>query len=701
MPFSLLRNPCSGIPAPESLLPRSQKFTINFAQVPIRLLLIFGLSPLMVSCLSREVELASPTQKLHQSGQKELREKKQSHLSKLPNTQQPKLSKPDIVHVTGQSLSVNGTTQVPLGLFGVHATRLDQKRQQQWGIESVRVIQFQPKGKPLIPGHHQNVPKGVKMIVECFYDRYRPALMLSNPSQWQQILTNLGLSYGSASLSTGQTHYVEFWNEPYLNWANIPGVNYDGRFYDQSNAAEGARVRLRGQQQFTEHLVWRRGLWVLRADNNQPDYVAARYRPKGVGVGQTYQWGNRTYRVIETWLARDKTQSHWFSGQQNRIFYEQMLRVFGSALKRANPDVQLIGGWGFHIHQDGWEGWRQLYKPLIDNFHHLLDGLNEHHYGGDTRMVTADYETVTAYTDRTYGLRLPFYNTEAGGMLDPERPDSILPRPEGSPLRRSLGAMTYTLRDIVHMIDIAPDKAVARAAHEAHHNGGDEYAFRLLRPLRGRLVHCTSPRWDLWCVASRSDDQLTVVLFNDARSEVEFPLQIDAPMSTHFLGSRRLSVRPRSDKQGLEMVTMTLSASGDRFSGSITLPSKSGTTLVFDLKVSGDGGSTVTLTQHFASGILKKILPQEPQEFSVFLPAEELARSDRARLKVVLPNYQGQGTVDINGTTVALEKGQWTVRQDIDPAWLQPHTKLTFRANEQGYGLWMVSIELINTDSNQ
>ena len=52
----------------------------------------------------------------------------------------------------------------------------------------------------------------------------------------------------------------------------------------------------------------------------------------------------------------------------------------------------------------------------------------------------------------------------------------------------------------------------------------------------------------------------------------------------------------------------------------------------------------------------------------------------------------------MNGTTVALQKGQWTVRQDIDPAWLQPNTKLTFRANEQAYGLWMVSIELIDVE---
>ncbi|NEO32682.1 MAG: hypothetical protein F6K36_20085 [Symploca sp. SIO3C6] len=638
-----------------------------FPLLKISLPLLFSFSLVIASCLHSQVASSAPT-----------------------------------IHVTGQPLSVNGTTEVPVGLFGVHATPLTPKQQQEWGIESVRVIQPQPNSKPLLPGNHQSIPATVQMIVECFYDRYRPALILSQPNNWQRILSELGSNYGKASLNTGQVHHVEFWNEPYLNWAAKPGVNYDGRFYDQSNVAKGARVRIRNQQEFTEHLVWRRGLWVLPADSNQPNYVAARYRPQGVGVGQSYQWRDRTYRVIETWLARDTTQTHWFSGQQNRIFYEEMLAVFGKALKAANPKVQLVAGWGFHIHQDGWEGWRQLYKPLVDNFHQLLDGLNEHHYGGDTRVVTADYETVTAYTDRTYGKRLHFYNTEAGGMLDPERPDSIRPRPEGSPLAQALGAMTYTLRDIVHVIDIAPDKAVARAAHEADKNGGDEYAFRLLRPLRGKLLYCTSPWSNLWCVASRNGNKMAVVLFNDSRGERQISLQVDAPNSNYFNGARRLSVHPRRDKQGLELVSNKLnldkfSQKVSKFSQQLKLQGKSGTTLVFDIADGDNNTQTVTLTQHFAEGILMKVSPEQPLELSISLPSEELARADRTRLKVVLPDYNGQGTVDINGTTVALEEGKWTVRQDIDPSFLKTNTKLTFKTDEQAYGLWMVSIELIDT----
>lgn len=606
------------------------------------------------------------------------------------------ISSAPLVHVTGQSLSVNGTTQIPVGLFGVHATPLTEQRQQEWGVEAVRLIQATPDGKPVTPGSRENIPPNLEQIVECFYDRYRPALMLTDPDDWQDRLTELGRNYGKTAQQTGLTHRVEFWNEPYLNWAAKPGVNYDGRFYDSSNAAVGARMRIRGQEEFTEHLVWRRGLWVLRADNNQPDYVAARYRPNDVGVGETYQWRDHTYRVVETWLAQDTTQTHWFSGQQNRLFYERMLAVFGTALKAANPEVQLIGGWGFHIHQDGWEGWHQLYKPLIDNFHHLLDGINEHHYGGDTRVVMADYEIVTAYTDRTYGKRLKFYNTEAGGMLDPERPDTILPRPEGDPLQKAIGAMTYTLRDIIHAIDIAPDKAVARAAHEADRNGGDEFAFRLLRPLRGELVYCTSPALELWCVASRQDNQLVAVLFNDARQERQFPLQVDAPPGMQLNEARQLSVQPRPDRQGLALVSRDLAVKGSRFSQRLRLPPKSGTTLVFDLEGNPTEGATVTLTQHFAEGMLMPVSPEEPLLVSIALPEAELDRADRARLKVVLPNYSGGGTVVINGKAIALRQGRWTVRQDIDPAWLRSQTQLTFKASDRPYDLGMVSLELID-----
>ncbi|MEC4991298.1 MAG: hypothetical protein SAJ37_21395 [Oscillatoria sp. PMC 1068.18] len=635
-----------------------------------RIFVLFGFSMFAVSCLAEEKKVVTSSAEVDITTSR--------------------------VQVTGKPLAINGVTKIPLGLFGVHATPVDAKRQEEWGIESVRTIAYTPKD--LLSGRRENIPESIEKIIECFGDRYQPALILTNPNNWQQILTELGYNYGISALNTGKTHYIEFWNEPYLNWATLPGVNYDGRFYDQSNAAIGAKARIRGQENFTAHLLWRRGEWVVRAENNQPDYVAARFRPPETKVGDTYTWNNRTYKVIETWLTYDPTQISWFSGQQNRIFYEEMLRVFGEALKTANPEVKLIGGWGFHIYQDDWEAWKQLYKPLVDNFHDLLDGINEHHYGGDTKAVVASYETVTAYSDRAHNKRFQFYNTEAGGMLDPERPENILPRPEGEPLRRAMGAMTYTLRDIIHAIAVAPDKAIARAAHEAHQNGGDEFAFRLLRPLRGQLIYCTSPHADLWCVASRNQDQMTVVLFNDANFERQFQVQIDAPANTNFLRGKQLSVRPKNAQQ-LELITSNFNATGNNFSHSLNLKSKIATTLTFDLDNNINGDTEVKITQYFAESILMSVSPDKPLSLSVSLPAAELAQADSARLKLVLVDYHSQGTVKINNNSLDLQQGNWTTYQDIDLNLLQPETNLSFQTLDKNYGLWMVSIELINFNS--
>ena len=112
---------------------------------------------------------------------------------------------PPLVHavVTGNYLDMNGVTSVPIGMFGVHATPLDPAKIADWGIEAVRVIEPAPSTQPAVAGEgsHANW-RGISEIVECFYDRYQPALVLTDPN-YATHLQQLGQEYGESARKRG------------------------------------------------------------------------------------------------------------------------------------------------------------------------------------------------------------------------------------------------------------------------------------------------------------------------------------------------------------------------------------------------------------------------------------------------------------------------------------------------------------------
>jgi hypothetical protein len=594
-----------------------------------------------------------------------------------------------MIVVTGRDLEINGVGEVPIGLFGVHACSLSAAQVVDWGIESIRIIHKQPSGVPMRP--EQALP-GTRHIVECFYDRYQPAWVLTDP-QWESYLGDLGRRHGEATRASGREHLVEFWNEPYLNWSCKPGVNYDGRLYDLDGAAEGAPVRLRGEP--TEHLVWKRGLLGHDAETGEVNHVLAGYAPRGLAAGDTFPIRGRTYVMREVWMAHDPTQEYYWAGRQNALWYRQMFRVFASALKETDPGVRLAGGFGFNLWNEGWACWERLIRPLIDESLPLLDAIHEHHYGGDSRLVPASYEVATAYTDAR-GRRLRFWNTEAGGMLDPQQPDTPKSGVEGTPLEKAIGAFTYMMRDIIHVLDVCPDKAQTRAAHHAEHNGGDEFAFRLLKPLRGRLIEVRGADHERWCVASRHGTTLCVVCFNDGRTETRIPLLVDAPSGTGLAGTRLLGVRPRDDGLGLQMTDEAIAASGSTWTGEVTVPPKAARTLVFQLSGIPSAVPVTRVSQHFAHDILATVPPRGSLTLRIAMPVERLARARGARLKLVCADQDSGCRLTVNGVSQPMPPaGTWTTRQGIDPAILAADTLVEFTAGEHPLRVLMTSIELI------
>jgi hypothetical protein len=559
---------------------------------------------------------------------------------------------------------VNGATEVPRGLFGVHATPLTPEIVADWGVESTRQIFQQPSGDPVVPGTTPGVPDGIVLPVECFFDRYQPALLLNDPA-WKKRLTDLATRYGERSRELPGRHCVEFWNEPFLNWAVKPGVNYDGAYYEQSDLVEGGPMTLKGERLPLEHLVWDKKL-VAVDDDGKVDYLASSYAipliDKGeLAEGDSYDFrGQRTLTIAERPWGRDPTQKSYYSGQQNRAFYETMLLPFAQALKAADPDVELVVGWDFHIFQNDWDAWETLYKPLVDGFAPWIDGIAEHHYGEDTRRVAASYETVAAYAKTRYDKELKFYNTEAGGTLDPQRPDSV-----GAPIFKAdtsdarQGALMYMVRDLIYLIDKCPDKAVARAAHEAHNNLGVQAAFRLLKNLRGRLIETRSPRQDVWLVASLDGNRLTAVAFNDSTEPVTESLRIDAPEGMAFTSaSWTLAVGATGEVANTEQ-EMT---PGTTWDAAPTIPAKSA--MRFDLTLSGTPpkAAQVVETQFFAPDILARLAPGESVRMEIPLSEEQLKASTSAVLKLARQGFDTL-TCTVNGQPIELGTGNVAIEE--------------------------------------
>lgn len=600
-----------------------------------------------------------------------------------------------VIDLTGRAIAVNGTRKVPRGLFGIHATALTPQQLEEWGVETVRLIHGGPSTQPTVPGKGgaAKYPK-VKFVLDCFFDRYQPAAILTDPGGWEAKLLALARGYATNAKATGVEHHVEFWNEPYLNWATRPGVNYDGRLYDESRAVEGGPVHFRGSDEPIPHLAWRKGTRAVdERGNTNP--VAWGFAPRDGKPGDTYDFRGRKYTLIEAWMVRDTSQRSFYSGQYNLSLYLRMLRAFAPALKQTNPDVKLAAGWDFHLFQDNWKAWHELHQPTIDAAIEWIDGYTEHHYGGDTRAVAASYEVANAYAVVRHNKPLLMYNTEAGGLLDPQRPDS--PRPNSrdapDPLASARGAMTYFLRDVLYLLHHCPDKAFTRYAHEAQYNGGDEIAFKLLKPLRGQLleVHGSDP--NLYAVASLNDaGEICLLVFNDTDAAQQTRLQLAAPRGTSFLDGT--VAQPREQDRRLALSIDRLPARGDRVVLDWSIPARSAARFLFPLEGQARP-QRVETRQFFAPEVLMRVDRGRTLTLRLHLPEEQLRRADRAWMKLALPDgLRGGAGVLLNGQPLAIGDGDALLRVPVPTRVLRTDNEIQLRAAEQPLAVDMLSIVL-------
>jgi len=484
-----------------------------------------------------------------------------------------------------------------------------------------------------------------QFIVDCQGERLHPALYLAS-DDWKGILQRTGESYARKAAAAEHLAVMEFWNEPYLNWAERSRKNFDVEFYRQDLAVEGGPVHVKrgdGREDIVPHFKW----------------VKAR--------------DDRVSQTDSGLMVIDETAFSYWSGRGNGYIYDTMYRVHAGAIKEANPDVLCIAGWGFRWHEDHWAAWEMLYKPTIDENIDLIDGVHEHHYQGDTTDMVGSYEVLTAYGVTAHDKWLRCYNTETNDLVDaPARGNVNVPDNVASKNTKNYRRAIYNLRDILYCVHQAPGKAASRTMiHADHAWHGTDVCFGFLADLRGRLVHTEAEDPELWTVASidgtdpsapapHDGKRLCVIVFNEHRHPRTFHLEIAAPAGTTFSGAGSEERVVRNEKTwNVEWTKVpmeeTIEPRVHRVASS--LPGRSAFKVLLHLEGDPVDAPEVVRRQHFAPDILQTVLPGEDFATAVAIDPDELAGAEAARLRLVVENLApGEGVVHVGERTIELPR---------------------------------------------
>ncbi|MCC5828603.1 MAG: hypothetical protein JJU36_04070 [Phycisphaeraceae bacterium] len=522
-------------------------------------------------------------------------------------------------------------------------------------------------------------------FIDCLGERKEPAYMLRNPN-WERWFADWGRRFAENARNSGEKVAFQFWNEPYLNWAERSRVNFNTQFYDVENAGEDKPVRIRypngelGPE--IPYFAWRRG--------------------------------NRGWEVYDT------TAFSYWSGKGNGWIYDQMLGAIAPEIKKTHPEIILIAGWGFRWHEDHWAAWEMLYKPTIDQHIEWIDALDEHHYQGDTTAMNGSYEVATAYAMTEHGKWLYSANTETNDLVDAPARGAIT-TPEAARQAREYRRMVYNVRDLIYSIKQSPDKLLTRTVlHPTHTPQMMRVGYGMLTNLRGRLIEATTDDPGVWVVASvdgtdpkalppgwttEHGQELVVVVFNDHRFPREAKLTIDAPTGTRFdTGTIERNVvdmttfeidLERQENVKLDERTARFDIQLDaRMAWKITIPLK-GDIVEHD---------QVSRTQHFSPDILQWIRRDQPLETTITLPADKLATATAARLRIVVEEVaEGEAVVKIGEQRLVLpramtaDNGNRIMELPLDLAGLKPQTPVRFELGDPGrpgYHVCMSSIVL-------
>jgi hypothetical protein len=533
-------------------------------------------------------------------------------------------------------LNFAGTTEVPKGLFGFHDVS-PPKTADDAGLQYLRDL------RPgfLRPLEHTGF--GGKPATD---DELKAKLAARPPSA-----PSARVEAADAVDSVITTHTQDLWNRPSWMDGGISNTAASVAVFYRNLAANGPG----------KYEVWNEPFMWGRHINMGP------FNPKGK----------------EAWT--DPTQYGFLPGKLGADVWSELFLAAATA-KAINPQIQLGGPSAPAFNDDNYGCLENYVARIIDRCGDKLDFLTEHHYGGDPRVYAASYEVVAAYCEATLGKRLPVYNTEANDL--------------GA---SSAGKAAYNIADILTCLRTCPDIAKGRALHALWSgklkDEGEEHAYRLLAPLRGKLLAVESSDPGILvagALTTNTMNEIIVVALNNTGGARD----IAAPYIPGYPVCRAdllIADKPGAELQLRDTEGQPLAppAAGKTARAELlgtnaqklVLPSRSAVCWkLVSPQFVRPAWPTLTRDRYFSDIVLKPVTPTTTVTDKI---AVANPKATRAVLRVITRDvHEGEAVAVLNGHEVVLPYSSSNdgaaIAQDIpiDPKWLAADTKLEFRCRQ-------------------
>ncbi|MFM2089930.1 MAG: hypothetical protein RLZZ127_419 [Planctomycetota bacterium] len=629
----------------------------------------------------------------------------------ITGTQQPEppaAPMPPARIAVGGLLDADGTTTVAPGLFGSY------NMPKAW-LDRYRLHQDREMHHDGLTGKGRFGGTGpVTRTINTIGDRVRPSPRLTE-KDWKAKTEAFARQLAGEAKAAGTSLTAEYWNEPYLNWANRNRAGFNPRFFDGSKAVEGGPVHIAHDGMVAPHLRWTKRFdaplfqwtriedWRRGRDDKKaystyaPPYGGMEWLyggrwepwshpPKDVPDGATYTAKTRqkgkdgkqtdvelTLTAFTPWHIHDETQFTYWSGAGMAMFYNEPMVAFGAALKAVDPKATYLAGWQHRPGEDNWAAWDLAYRPTIDAGIAVIDGVTDHDYGGDPRRLTAQAAVIRAYGLTRHRKALTSWNTECNASGDPQAmpgADAAAKKAASDRAKRR-----WTATKIVHALDFAP--AVMRSfTHFGDSSGGfftqdgDGVAMTQLIALRGRLMAAQSSDPDLLVAASVDGTdplapktatmaaglELVVAVVNQSDRPRTAELALTCPPGTRPAGPAR-RIRVEVAESGDRLVEEPAGESADT-TGSLsvasTIPARD--CVVWRVPLAGalaaDAPATVVRRTWWSDAVINRVTPGTPVQTEIATDATALTR---AWLELGLEKVdQGEGWIEVAGTRIDL-----------------------------------------------
>ncbi|TVR13275.1 MAG: hypothetical protein EA401_07075 [Planctomycetota bacterium] len=634
------------------------------------------------------------------------------------------------VRVFSQALRVEDTNAVSPGVFG--SFNLPAGHVARYRLGSSRRIEHTGLRADYAPPQ-----EGEAFVLHTLGDRVRPSPRLTHPD-WRQQSAAAGRDLAQQAQEHGQHVVLEYWNEPYLNWANRNRANYIPHLYDLDAAQEGAIAHIAHDGEPVPHLRWsktytkpawnwcsprdwRRGRDAhgkLHSPVHAPPYKGmdavyggawkpSQHPPEDCPDGATYtiqgDKGELALTAVTPWHLYDDSQfTHW-SGSAMVPLYVQPALACAQACKDVDPLATVIIGWGNRPSEDHWAAWELLYRPTIDALIHVADGVCDHDYGGAPDKMAAVYELVDCYAMTRHGKHLSGWNSECAAATDPQAVPQAAEHDTGGADRRKC---RWAMHKVIHLLAMVPDKA-RNCAHFGYggswwSDSGEGVAFDCMRALRGRMLLSQSDDDGILTVATvdgtdprcpRPDDlgpgqDLVVAVLNRSSLPRQVQVHADAPEGCQLISGQHLACHEQNDGR-MQLVVSGVAVEPHKATYAMSLEAGEVQLLRFPLQGRFAGRTGIQRRQYYAAEILTAVDAQQAYVSSVQLPITQAGKAVAARLRLAVEHLaHGAGEAWIGQQRIALpgrpdgENAARLLDVAIDPQWLSAETELRIQLSD-------------------